>query len=130
MNPPNYGRMMDQTLAALEESGERPTLLLHACCAPCSSHTLLFLHGHFRITLYFYNPNIAPEEEYEFRKSELKRLVGELGLEVPVIDADYDPTPFYALAKGLEGLPERSERCRSLRRCLCMRPSTPRRLWV
>ena len=111
MNKVNYGRMLDEKMAELEKSGEKPSLLLHACCAPCSSHTLLFLHEHFDITLYFCNPNISPESEFEFRLSELKRLVKELGLDITVIEEPYDSAPFFALAKGLEDLPERGERC-------------------
>ena len=112
MNKVNYGRMLDEKMAELEKSGEKPSLLLHACCAPCSSHTLLFLHEHFDITLYFCNPNISPESEFEFRLSELKRLVKELGLDITVIEEPYDSAPFFALAKGLEDQPERGERCR------------------
>ena len=118
MQKPNYGKMLDDKLAELEKSGEKPRLMLHACCAPCSSHTLLFLYGHFDITVYFCNPNIAPEEEYLYRKNELKRLIAELGLDVELIDEDYDPAPFYELAKGLEDLPERGERCQ---RCIAYR---------
>lgn len=111
----NYGKILDDKLTELKNSGIKPTLLLHACCAPCSSHTLLFLCDFFRITLYFFNPNIAPESEYIYRREELKRLVSELGLDVDIIDEDYDSAPFYALAKGYEDLPERGERCR---RCI------------
>lgn len=114
----NYGRMLDDKLAELERSGERPALLLHACCAPCSSHTLTYLAEKFRITLYFYNPNIAPESEYSFRRDELKRLVREMGLDIAVLEEEYDPAPFYELAKGLEELPERGERCQ---RCIELR---------
>ena len=111
MNKVNYGRMLDEKMAELEKSGEKPSLLLHACCAPCSSHTLLFLHEHFDITLYFCNPNISPESEFNFRLDELKRLVKELGLDINIIEEPYDSAPFFALAKGLEDLPERGERC-------------------
>lgn len=114
----NYGRMLDDKLRELESSGEKPSLLLHACCAPCSSHTLTYIADRFRITLYFYNPNIAPEEEYSFRRDELKRLVREMGLDIEVLEEAYDPAPFYELAKGLEDLPERGERCR---RCIELR---------
>ena len=114
----NYGRMLDDKLRELESSGEKPSLLLHACCAPCSSHTLTYIAERFRITLYFYNPNIAPEEEYSFRRDELKRLVREMGLDIEVLEEAYDPAPFYELAKGLEDLPERGERCR---RCIELR---------
>lgn len=114
----NYGLLLDNKLRELEQRGERPALLLHACCAPCSSHTLTVLDKHFRITLYFCNPNIAPQEEYDFRLEELKRLVKEMGLEINIIEEPYDPQPFYELAKGLEELPERGERCR---RCIGLR---------
>lgn len=107
----NYGRILDEKLLELKKSGEKPSLLLHACCAPCSSHTLLYLYDYFNITVYFFNPNIAPESEYIYRRDELKKLVSELNLDVEIIDEDYDSAPFYALAKGLENLPERGERC-------------------
>lgn len=115
MQKVNYGRLLDDKLVQLEKNGEKPSLLLHACCAPCSSHTLMFLDGHFEITLYFFNPNIAPEGEYNFRLSELKRLVSEMKLNVNIIEEHYDPTPFFAIAKGIEELPERGERCK---RCI------------
>lgn len=114
----NYGLMLDNRLKELEISGERPLLLLHACCAPCSSHTLTVLDRYFRIMLYFCNPNIAPQEEFDFRLAELKRLVCEMGLDIPVIEEEYDPAPFYELAKGLEELPERGERCK---KCIAFR---------
>lgn len=107
----NYGKILDEKLLELKKSEEKPSLLLHACCAPCSSHTLLYLYDYFNIILYFFNPNIAPESEYIYRKDELKRLVSELGLDVKIIDGDYDSAVFYNLAKGLENLPERGERC-------------------
>ncbi|MBR4627662.1 MAG: epoxyqueuosine reductase QueH [Ruminococcus sp.] len=118
MEKVSYGRLLDEKLAELERSGARPKLLLHACCAPCSSHTLTVLHSRFDIVLYFCNPNIAPESEFDFRLSELKRLVREMGMDIPVIEEPYDPKPFYELAKGLEDLPERGERCR---RCIGFR---------
>lgn len=115
MQKVNYGRLLDDKIVQLEKNGEKPSLLLHACCAPCSSHTLMFLDGHFEITLYFFNPNIAPEKEYNFRLSELKRLVSEMKLNINIIEEHYDTTPFFVLAKGLEELPERGERCK---RCI------------
>ena len=108
----NYGKILDEKLSELRKTGQKPELLLHACCAPCSSHTILFLEECFNITLYFYNPNIAPENEYRYRADELKRLVRELSLNIKVIEEIYDPQPFFKLSQGLETLPERSERCR------------------
>ena len=108
----NAQQILDQTLASLPQ-GERPTLLLHACCAPCSSYVLEYLSRYFRITLFFYNPNIAPEAEYRFRLDELRRLVREMGLadDVSVLEGNYAPERFLALAKGLETLPEGGARC-------------------
>lgn len=111
MQKMNYGKILDNKLAELEKSGEKPSLLLHACCAPCSSHTLNLLEKYFNITLYFCNPNISPESEFLYRLNELKRLVCEMGLNTNVIEETYNPEVFYSLAKGLESLPERSERC-------------------
>lgn len=108
----NYGLLLDRKLEELRINGEKPSLLLHACCAPCSSYVLEYLHERFDITLYFFNPNIAPEAEYNYRADELKRLVSEMGLHINIIEEDYKPAPFYELAKGLENLPERGERCR------------------
>ena len=108
---PNYQLMLEKTIAEL--NGSRPRLLLHVCCAPCSSYVLEYLSPYFDITLFFYNPNISPKAEYDFRADELKRLVSLMGLEgkVSVICAEYDPTPFEILAKGQENIPEGGARC-------------------
>lgn len=118
MQKVNYGRIFENTVAELEKNGEKPKLLLHACCAPCSSHTLTVLADKFRVILYFCNPNIAPESEFDYRSNELKRLVAEMGLDIEIIDEPYDSRPFYELAKGLENLPERGERCQ---KCIALR---------
>ncbi len=115
----NYQKILDETILA--ECGERtPSLLLHACCAPCSSYVLEYLSSHFAITLFFYNPNIDPEEEYNFRREELLRLVRDMGLadRVRVIDAPYRPEEFYEIAKGSETEEEGGTRCR---RCYRLR---------
>lgn len=112
MNKINYGKILDEKINELQKSGEKPALLLHACCAPCSSHTLCFIEKFFRIKLYFCNPNISPESEFLYRLDELKRLVREMNLDIQVIEEKYNPEIFYQLAKGLENLPERSERCK------------------
>lgn len=111
MQKVNYGKILDDKLSELEKSGRKPSLLLHACCAPCSSHTLWLLEKYFNITLYFCNPNISPESEFKYRLDELKRLVREMNLDIEVIEEKYNPEVFYTLAKGLESLPERGERC-------------------
>ncbi|MBQ7968510.1 MAG: epoxyqueuosine reductase QueH [Clostridia bacterium] len=92
---------------------KKPTLLLHSCCAPCSSYVLEYLHSFFDITLYFYNPNISPESEYAYRAQELERLVKEMGFSdsVKIIVPDYTPEEFENIAKGKESEPERGRRC-------------------
>lgn len=108
----NYQNELDRILSELPKD-RTPQLFLHACCAPCSSYVLEYLSGYFAITLYFYNPNISPEEEYFHRKAELQRLALEQPHRYPVtvVDGDYCPDRFYALAKGLEQEPERGRRC-------------------
>ena len=122
----NYQILLDQTIASIPE-GVRPRLLLHACCAPCSSYVLEYLSSHFDITLFFYNPNISPEDEYRFRLAELSRLVAEMGLlgVVSLLEGHYDPERFASLAKGLESLPEGGSRCE---RCFSLRLSEAARI--
>lgn len=116
----NYQLLLDKTLEKVKEQGVPPKLLLHACCAPCSSYVLEYLAGIFDITLFFYNPNIYPEDEYLKRYAELKRLVGDMGLSdsVGFAEACYSPECFFELAKGFEDLPEGGERCR---KCYALR---------
>ena len=114
MEKQNYSLILEKTIKENEKAGLRPTLLLHACCAPCSSYVLEYLSKYFDITLLFYNPNISPEEEYNFRAAELKRLIGEMPLpsDISIITEKYDPQEFYDMAKGLEEFPEGGERCK------------------
>ncbi len=109
----NYGLMLDETLKELEKRNARPSLLLHACCAPCSSYVLEYLSDRFDITLFFYNPNIDPAEEYDFRARELCRLVENMGLShrIKIISAPYTPEEFLAIAEGLEDEAEGGSRC-------------------
>lgn len=88
-------------------------LLLHVCCAPCSSHVLELLHNEFDITILFYNPNITDENEYSKRISELERFVkeAEFAHGIQIIKGEYKPEDFFDLAKGLEDEPERGRRC-------------------
>lgn len=109
----NYQKQLDELLQRISQESKKPSLLLHACCAPCSSYVLEYLHSYFEITLFFHNPNIYPEEEYRFRAEELCRLVREMNLQdqVPILIADYAPDEFFDIAKGLESLPEGGSRC-------------------
>lgn len=109
----NYQKILDNTLADISKNGKTPVLLLHVCCAPCSSYVLEYLTEFFNIVIFFYNPNISPNEEYIYRLNEVKRLVRELPLKnsVTIIEGDYSPEVFFSLAKGLENERERGLRC-------------------
>ncbi len=113
MEKTNYQLLLDEKLKALTTAGERPSLLLHCCCAPCSSYVLEYLAEHFDITCYFYNPNISLAEEYEKRAAELLSLIDRMGLSDRVGHhiKEYAPEPFEKLALGREQLPEGGERC-------------------
>jgi hypothetical protein len=112
LNRQNYQRMLEQTLESLE-GGEAPTLLLHSCCAPCSSYVLEYLSRYFRITVFYYNPNIYPDTEYAMRVREQQAFIRRFPAEHPIdfIEGAYDTERFYEMARGLEGLPEGGERC-------------------
>ena len=119
-NKENYQLSLERTLKSIEGLENKKTLLLHACCAPCSSYVLEYLSKYFDITLFFYNPNIYPEEEFRFREDELRRLIGEMPLPsgVNIISGRYDPSEFFDIARGYEELHEGDERCR---RCYALR---------
>jgi len=97
----------------IESLDYKPRLLLHSCCAPCSSHTLILLNKYFDVTIYFSNDNIYPEDEYFIRLEEVKRFINELGINSIVLDDGYNAKDFYSAIKGLENLGEKSERCYS-----------------
>lgn len=113
MNKRNYQREMDILLEKLKLEGKTPTILLHSCCAPCSSYCLEYLTEYFNIAVFFYNPNISSKEEYSLRLSEQKRLIEEMPKKnsVTLIEGEYRPSDFYEIARGLEDAPERGERC-------------------
>lgn len=111
MNKINYQKELDKIISSL---GDRaPTLLLHSCCAPCSSYVIEYLSQYFNITVFYYNPNIYPDEEYAHRSSEQKRLISSMQTKFPVnyIDEDFNSKPFYDCAKGFENEPEGGKRC-------------------
>ena len=109
----NYQKQLDTLLENLDRTGPKPVLLLHVCCAPCSSYVLEYLTEYFDITVLFYNPNITPETEYLKRIRELQRLIRDAGYSdrVRFIEGDYDPSLFFTMAEGMEDLPEHSQRC-------------------
>ncbi len=109
----NYQKEMEGLMEGFKREGKRPSLLLHSCCAPCSSYVLEYLSQYFDITVYYYNPNIAPAGEYEARVREQERLIGEMKVPGPVrfMAGEYVPEDFYAAVKGYEKVPEGGERC-------------------
>ena len=114
--------MLDEIIERNKKQNIKPTLLLHACCAPCSSAVLEYLYEHFKITLFFYNPNISPESEFNYRLEELKRLIIEMNFnDIEIVVPDYDNNEFETLAKGLEDLPEGDKRCKKCYRLRLMK---------
>ncbi len=115
MGKRNYQRELDRVLKELGEGDperkEKPRLLLHSCCAPCSSYCLKYLADDFRITDLYYNPNITDREEYEKRAGELKRLIKAYDRDIRYEEADYEPKLFFETVKGLEEEPEGGKRC-------------------
>ena len=98
----------------LEGFHDRPLLLLHSCCGPCSSYVLEYLSQFFDITVFYYNPNIRPEEEFVKRLENQKKLLNEMqpeGACTEPVAPPYDPAPFEEIARGMEDLPEGGERC-------------------
>ncbi len=113
MNKINYQRELEKIIAENERRGTVPTLLLHSCCAPCSTWCLEYLTEYFEVTDFYYNPNITDAEEYKRRENELLRLIAEQPHKYPVtfIHGDYEPKKYYEAVKGLENCPEGGERC-------------------
>lgn len=116
MKKRNYDREMENEISALE--GRRPSLLLHSCCGPCSSAVLERLTDHFDVTVFYYNPNIEPEEEYRHRLSEQERLLSLLPGDIPLLPCGYDHEAFAAFAPQMAEEPEGGKRCL---RCFALR---------
>ncbi len=110
----NFQKELDKIL---EQISIPQRLLLHSCCAPCSSYVLEYLRRYFEITVLYYNPNISLEQEYQKRVEEQKRLIAaynkltDSGFPISIMEGDYEPETFYEIAKGLEQCPEGGERC-------------------
>ena len=112
-NKRNYQKELDGLIAKLQEEASVPKLFLHSCCAPCSSYVLEYLSEYFEITVFYYNPNIYPPEEYHERAAEQKRFIEQFPAKHPIsyIEGEYDTKRFYEMARGLEKVPEGGERC-------------------
>ena len=128
-NNRNYSKELESRIETFKKEGRRPKVLLHACCAPCSSYCLEYLREYFDITVFFYNPNITSESEYRKRVDEEKRLIAEYNRQIDendfegmnsdknagkidIIEGDYKPSDFYEAVKGYEECKEGGERCR------------------
>ncbi len=109
----NYQKELEKTLATLEKEGRVPSLLLHACCAPCSSYVMEYLASHFSITILFYNPNISEAAEYEKRKQELLRLIQDMPFLHPVswLECTYQAEEFYQAVPYRKSDQEGGESC-------------------
>ena len=109
----NYQKELDKVLEGLGREGRVPRLLLHSCCAPCSSYVLEYLSGYFVVTVFYYNPNIYPESEYHKRVAEQQMLIRRLKTAQPVsfMEGVYEKERFYQMAAGLERMKEGGERC-------------------
>jgi len=106
----NYDLEMQKQIVNIKEGSK---LLLHACCAPCSSAVLERLGNHFTITIFYYNPNINDKDEYLKRIAELKKLISSFKTKYPIslIEGNYEPEKYFETVKGLENEPERGKRC-------------------
>lgn len=123
MNRINYQKQLEEVLKRMKEEGKRKRLLLHACCAPCSSYCLEYLREAFALTVFFYNPNLTEQEEYRRRVEEEKRLIAlmngqEGSSQIEILEGRYEPERFLEVAKGLETCKEGGERCV---RCFALR---------
>ena len=129
MNKVNYSKELEKKIEEFQKKNEVPKLLLHACCAPCSSHCLEYLREFFDVTVFFYNPNITESEEYHKRVLEEKRLIeaynkqvdeqnfegmhsDEHARKIGIIEGEYDPKEYLDAVRGYEDIPEGGERCR------------------
>ena len=110
-NKINYQKELEKELSRQE--GRVPRLLLHVCCAPCSSYVLEYLSEYFEITVFYYNPNIEPAEEYHYRAAEEQRFISEISPKHPIhyVEGDFEPGLFHETVRGLEKEPEGGLRC-------------------
>lgn len=113
MNKPNYQKMLEDEIKKNQEKNKVPALLLHSCCAPCSSYCLEYLSQYFLITVFYYNPNIYPPEEYTKRVEEQRHLIEQLPARNPIsfLEGVYEEARFYDTVRGLEQEKEGGARC-------------------
>mgnify|MGYP004448355167 CR=1 FL=1 len=111
MNQINYQKSLERVIDGLEN--RVPSLLLHSCCGPCSTYCIEYLSSFFNITVFYYNPNIYPDNEYLLRVKEQKAFIDAFPTRYPVsfLEGDFDKERFYEVTKGMENEPERGKRC-------------------
>ena len=112
----NYQTDLELIINNNLETGRKPALMLHSCCGPCSSYVLDYLKNHFDITVFYYNPNIYPEDEYDHRLSEQRRLINEMNKDagmrpIRLVTVPYDHNEFLSFVAGLENEHEGGARC-------------------
>jgi len=109
----NYQKLLESELEIIKKKNIVPNILLHSCCAPCSSYVIEYLNSYFNITILYYNPNISPKEEYDKRKEEQIKLINTIPTKnkINILDCDYDSDLYQETIKGLEREPERGNRC-------------------
>ena len=107
----NFQKLLEEEINKIKDNNKKPKLLLHACCGPCSSYVIEYLSNYFDITIYYYNPNIYPEDEYLRRLNELIKFIKKFNDKITVIEEKYNTKEYYDKIKGLENLGERSKRC-------------------
>lgn len=112
----NFDKILQQVIAGWQQSGRRPRLLMHSCCAPCSTYTLEYLTQYADVTIYYYNPNIHPRMEYERRRLVQEQFITDFnrntGSNVQFLSADYRPSDWLAQTKALKDEPEGGARCK------------------
>lgn len=109
----NFQKELEKKLCEITKSGKTPSLLLHSCCAPCSSYVIEYMSQYFDVAVFYYNPNISDNDEYRKRVEEQKRFIGEFPAanKVSFIEGDYEPDVYFKNVKGLEKCEEGGERC-------------------
>ena len=110
----NYQKKLERLIESLQKEKSVPTLLLHSCCGPCSSYVMEYLSQYFKITVFYYNPNITEREEYEKRSKEQKKLIEKMNKNfrnpVSFLEGEYDSASFFEMAKGMERMEEGGKR--------------------
>ena len=112
-NKVNYQKILDREIDKITKEGRIPSLLIHSCCAPCSSYVLEYLSQYFVITDFYYNPNIQPEAEYIRRTEELENLIQQMPVKnnIKFLEGRYEPDKYLEAIKGMEKEPEGGIRC-------------------